>query len=308
MGFSDIKWGGFATIMVDTSTMSIGDKVRVKSIKTGQNYDKTVATVGTPLIWETEIYKDYVKICMVQTISDVETEIGGVYRECDYGQTLFIDDVFDKSTLRSIQNILNAHNEADILNIGDRVDIEYGGNPWTMLIGAIDLYDSHEVIFVSDKILSVANFDTNTTASTKFYNSSTMRNYVLSFYDAIGVNDKQYIKKMAKSGRISSQNATSPSWGGFEDYVWIPNRKEIDGDNLDDPDVPKHQFPIFVTSANRIKNYNGNAKEWFTCDGVYSDGQATRRSYNVSTNGSVSTYYFNSQYGILPCFRLTADS
>lgn len=281
MAYDDTKWGGFAKIIVDTSTMTVGDTVRVKSVTTGTNYDKQVVTVGTPLIWETDIYKDYVKICMVQTINDTPTEIGGVYRTVDYGQTLFIN-VLDKTTLGGIQGILNAHQEGDLLAIGDEVPILVGGSSWIMQVGDIDT-TNHAVHFVSKYIYSKASnyYD---------YKQSNVRTAMQGFYANIDNNDKRYIKEVTRTA----------SYGAYDDYVWCLGAKEVDGIN---GVASQHQFPIFTMQSNRIKTYQGNATDWWTQD--YQGGSV---NYYITPSGTTSTYNYGSALGIVPCFTLIADS
>jgi len=287
MAYDDTKWGGFAKIIVDTSTMSVGDTVRVKSMTTGTNYDKQVATVGTPLIWDKEIFKDYVKICMVQTINDTPTEVGGVYRELDYGETAYIN-VLDKTTLGGIQGILNAHQEGSLLAIGDEVDITVSGSPVTFQVGAINLYDSHEVIFVAKHIQSLSETAVD-------YTSSNLRTSAQAFYSSIADKDKQFIKLTSRKCRRNADFAN------YDDYVWIAGTQEalnqsvlIDGQSV---------FPIFVTQANRIKTWEGTAKAWWTDDSWSSSG-----AYSVGSDGAQYNNSISMQLGLVPCFRLTADS
>ena len=301
MGFSDIKWGGFATIMVDTSTMSVGDKVRVKSIKTGQNYDKTVVTVGTPLIWETEIYKDYVKICMVQTISDVETEIGGVYRECDYGQTIFTN-IIDKTSITGIQSILNTHREAELLSIGDEVVTKISTDNWILQVGKIDA-ENHEVILVSKHIWALARVSGSSRSN--YTSSDNLKASMELFYSNMQSRDKSLIKDTTK---YSGNNDTS---GGayFTAKVYPLNYKEITGENPQNGSaqpVAQSQLPLFSTQASRIKTWNGTPYIWFSCDG----GWGTTETWcGIDSTGagsrSVNKTY---AYGVVPAFRLIADS
>ena len=308
MSFADTKWGGFAKIIVDTSTMSVGDTVRVKSVTTGTNYDKQVATVGTPLIWETDIYKDYVKICMVQTINDTPTEIGGIYKSVDYGQTIYVDNVFDLHTLQGIQGVLNAHNENQVLSIGDEVTIKVniGGTPtdWVMQVGAIDLYNSHEVIFVSKNI-----YDKVALSDQNIWSNQAIKTSADTFYSNITDNDKQYIKQTTKQAKSASGNELST----YNAYAYILNAGELFGGSYTtmasyNPAIS--QLPIFTTQGNRVKTYNGTATAYATCDiSGYSSGSASWTFYGCDTNGSINSGYVkNTQMGVLPCFRLTADS
>ena len=301
MSFAEMQYYGNGRIICDTSTFSVGDKIRVKSmVDNTKVWDKTVETVGTPLVYDVPS-KDYYKICIVQTISDVETEIGGVYRTLDFGQTIFVD-VLDKKTLAGIQGILNAHQEANVLNIGDELDITVNGSPWTMQIAGIDLNDSHEVIFASKLLWSTSAFSSgnNYTASNAY-----LREKMTSFYNAISANEKQYLKTAIKCGKVVG---TGTTYYQFEDYVYPPTALEVGGTAPSGtPTITLHQYPLFATDTNRVKYYNSTATDWLTCDG----GTASAKATDVSSAGAVrfaTASTTTTTLGVLPCFRLTADS
>lgn len=303
MSFAETKWGGFAKIIVDTSTMTVGDTVRVKSVTTGTNYDKQVVTVGTPLIWETEIYKDYVKICMVQTINDTPTEIGGVYREVDYGQTLFIN-VLDKTTLGGIQGILNAHQETSLLNIGDEVDITVNGSLWTMQIADINTYHPHSVILASKDLWKVRTLNEQYSYTTLLYANTDTYAEMESFYNNMA--EKAYVKELRKTS-MSSVSGTGNSFYAFDAHVWIPNCYEVQAQYQDSAN-PKKQFSLFTTQANRRKTYNDMQNDWWTCDGWYAQ-YAYRNFCYINANGSgIGNAQVNNTKGLLPCFEMVADS
>lgn len=292
MAYDDTKWGGFAKIIVDTSTMTVGDTVRVKSITTGTNYDKQVVTVGTPLIWETDIYKDYVKICMVQTINDTPTEIGGVYKTVDYGQTLYIN-VLDKTTLGGIQGILNAHQETSLLNIGDEVNVLISGVEEKYVICGLNLYDSHEALFIS-KYLS----DTDANLAPANYSARTSAlSFLNSLYSNIDERDRQYIKDKV----VKYYN-----WGAIgtvTQKVWIPSTGEVTG-YANEINNGVKQFPMFATQSSRIKySKDGIARLWQTA----SCTQASGSTDYLNTSGAM-TYAPSGNTRILSGFRLVADS
>lgn len=288
MGFVDVKWGGFAKIIVDTATMQVGDKVRVKSMTTGTTYDKTVATVGTPLVWETEIYKDYVKICMVQTINDTPTEIGGVYREVDFGKTLYVN-VLDKTTLGGIQGILNAHQESSLLAIGDEVDITVNGNPWTMQIAGINVYHDHDIMFTSKHIWSLA-INSN-------YTVSDLRQSAQNFYADIDNKDKQYIKEVTRACRQNNGDIN------YNDYCFVLGNKETANAANYGVVASQVQMSLFVTQSNRVKTYQGSANAYWTSDWCINDNMNA-----IYTTGALGDSHYTNQYGVVPSFMLIADS
>lgn len=291
MSWAEMNKMGYATIIVDTSTMSVGDTVRVKSVFNPTHYlDKQVVTVGTPLTFDLGFIKDYVKICMVQTINDTPTEIGGVYKTVDYGQTLFID-VIDKTTLGGIQGILNAHQESSQLAIGDEIDITVNGSPWTMQIAGIDIYNSHEVILTSKNIWNLC-------PSQYDYTGSSMRQAVQAFYNIIDNNDKSYIKQVTRACR--QYNSTEKT---YSDYCYVLGNKETVNAGGYGVVSSQIQMPLFVTAQNRIKTYNGTANIYMTSDDYTSSGGINC----VSTTGNISTQV-GGDFGVVPSFTLLADS
>ena len=291
MAYDDTKWGGNAKIIVDTSTLSVGDTVRVRSM-TDSNavYNKQVVTVGTPIIFETEIYKDYVKICLVQTIGGVATEVGGVYKEVDYGRVLWIN-VLDKKSLGGCKGILNSHQETNFLSIGDIVPITVNGNPWDMQISGINVYHAHDIMFTSRYVLSSSNTGTN-------YSSSSLRTAVQTFYNDIAENDRQYIEKVQRRFRGSMGTEVD-----YEDYCFVlGNRETVNASNygLVSGQV---QLPLFVTQANRMKTYNGSASAYWT-----SDSYDSSTVNMVTAQGAISYQGTGNTYGVVPSFMLVADS
>ena len=287
MGYADGFYYGQGRIICDTSTFSVGDTIRVRSMTDSSKvWNQQVATVGTALVFTVPPY-DLYKICTVQDIGGVATEIGGVYKTVDYGQTLFIDNVLDLHTLQGIQGVINAHNENYVLNIGDEVTIKIndGGTPkdWVMQIGLID--STNHIIKMVSKILyglSANNYD---------YSSSALRTAIQGFYSNIDDNDKRYIKETRRQCTYST----------YDDYVWTVGVQEVQGSS----GVPTQtQYPLFVSQENRVRTLNGTASAWWTSD--YS-GSGQNQWY-VTANGVVGTRAWTDVLGILPCFELRADS
>ena len=291
MGYADGYYYGQGRIICDTSTFSVGDTIRVRSMTDSSKvWNQQVATVGTALVFTVPCY-DYYKICTVQTINDTPTEIGGVYKTVDYGQTLFID-VLDEHSFAFVQNALNNHQEVDLLNIGDEFPTKtvIGGTPidWVMQIGNID-GSSHIVDFVSKYVTSSSFF-----SNAGYTNRTDLQNYLTSFYDNMRESDKRFIKDKTctyQEGELRT----------IVQKVWIPSRNEVFGNT---PTENNTQLAIFTTQAGRIKTIQGgNASYWqLTSRNNFSSGYTDC----VSTTGAVD--YTVNPFPILPCFRLTADS
>jgi len=291
MAYDDTKWGGFAKIIVDTSTLTAGDTVRVRSMTDANAiYDKTVVTAGTPILFETEIFKDYVKICTVQDIGGVATEIGGVYKTVDYGQTLFVQ-IIDKTTLRGWKDIVNSHSESSLLATGDEVDITVGTSPWTMINAGMGIYHAHDILLVSKYLY--------TTGSRTNGNS-----FDSTFYAAIAQIDRECITIRTQQTEASGSSNLETN----NRYVWSPSEKEVSGSGrIADSQYtqPPVQLPIFTTQAQRLKSLvGGSAREWWTCDGSGNSGSGLY----VTTSGTIGAKSQNDSLGLLPCFWLVADA
>ena len=301
MSWAEMQKMGYARIICDTSTMTVGDTIRVKSVYNPTQYmDKQVVTVGTPVVFDLGFIKDYVKICTVQTINDTPTEIGGVYKTVDYGQTLFVN-VLDKTTLGGIQGILNAHQETSLLAVGDEVNVKISGSDVAFQVAGLNLYDSHEVIFVAKDLYQLNAFEP--TYNLRWYGIADIRNVVQTIYANINETDKAYIKDMTRQAYLYA----SQGYDTYTDKLWIPSFFEIKGEYPynQTPLTPQHQFPLFVTQANRIKTYNGTAWGYWTNDHEYNSANCVA----MGTQGvNVSYNQYNANVGVLPCFMLTADS
>lgn len=306
MGYPDGYYYGQGRIICDTSTFSVGDTIRVRSMTDSSKvWNQQVATVGTALVFTVPCY-DYYKICTVQDIGGTPTEIGGVYKTVDYGQTIYVD-VLNKNSLQGIQGILNSHTENYALNIGDEATIKIndGGTPkdWAMQIAAINPYNQHEVYLASKEIHNLSIFTSGTGV---MYNSTgydSLRQKMLEFYNSIDNKDKVFIKDTPRTCRQEGYD----NWILFSDKVFPLNRKEIDGTQAGGgtPQTSIIQFPLFTTQAQRIKKYNGSSQAWWTCD-----GNTGNTAWFVGGDGAVAGGYGvnTANFGVVPCFRLTADS
>ena len=292
MGYADGYYFGQGRIICDTSTMSVGDKVRVRSVTDNTKiWDQTVATVGTALKFTVPCF-DYYKICLVQTISDEEVEVGGVKKTVDYGQTLFIN-VLNKTTLGGIQGILNAHQETELLNIGDEVDITVNGSPWTMQIAKID-GSSHYVELVSKYVTN----DVLPIQNSNYSNRTTVQSTLSSFYSSIIESDRNLIKEKTVNYVTGGGSGTA---GSINQKVWLLTRVEVDGTG---PELGS-QFPIFSTQASKKKYTTEGIVVGYMLAGCTLTASAGYTDY-ISTNG-IASYTNSATLYMLPCFRLTAD-
>ena len=285
MGYADGYYYGQGRIICDTSTFSVGDTIRVRSMTDSSKvWDQQVATVGTALVFTVPCY-DYYKICTVQTINDTPTEIGGVYKTVDYGQTLYIN-VLDKTTLQGIQGILNAHQGSDLLSIGDEVNVTIGGvqEPYVLLrVTPTEAYFGWRYVSTDGYAMTPI----------KYSERSAVNNYCDGIYADMSAQDKAFIKE--KTINYMSAGSTFQTTR----KIWIPTTNEVYGNGGGLEDSP--QFPYFTTQANRCKtSKGGTSRDWQLAS------SSSGSTYYVQPTGAESTATSHSR--VLPCFMLTADS
>ena len=304
MGYADGYYYGQGRIICDTSTFSVGDTIRVRSMTDSNKvWNKTVATVGTALVFTVPPY-DYYTICQVVN----NTEIKARYTTLDYGQT-YLAKLTDKKSLQGVQDILNAHQENDIFSIGDEVTITVNGADWTMQVGGIDIYDTHEIILVSKYLYDSYSWNTGSSGKPK-YSQTPLVTQCDSFYLAINGAERELIKYKTVNACYSDNGLDTTS-----QKVWLPTVTEIFGGSGNigthtrTPEIGLNsQFPIFTTATDRIRQYNNTATQWFTAS-QQSNNASTRYWYLVTATGTYNdTSYDNMTAGILPCFHLVADS
>lgn len=288
MGYPDGYYYGQGRIICDTSTFSVGDTIRVRSVyNVSQTEDKQVVTVGTPLIFTVPPY-DYYKICRVQTINDTPTEVGGEYVEIGFGD-LHRSNVLDKTTLGGIQGILNAHQGSTLLSVGDEVNVTIGGvqEPYILLN-----VTSIEAVF-GWRYVSDTAYPMNDT----YADRSGVNTYFDGLYESMSDNDKIYIKDrvMQYYGNGVLRTITKK--------IWNPTRQDICGDwSTYEPN--NTQFSYFTTQINRVKTKkDGTSAGWQTAT-----ANSDTACYYIQSNGVVASTNWNNNTRVLPCFRLAADS
>ena len=287
--------GKNGVFIVDASSLIAGDTVKVQSmIDPTQVWTEEVASGDTYILFEVP-GKSYYKISLVQDISDVPTEMVSIFRTLDEGQSVLCN-VLNKTTLAGIQAILNAHSELDLLNIGDEVTIHIGGVEHTVEIAAMNLYDSHEVIFVSKTVVSGPY-----SLSNAGYSGQNIRTQTLAWYNSIDASDREFIKQK----RVYS--STFSGMSDVNDYAFIPTKTEITGVNEynSTEQSTNFQFPLFANQSNRIrKDAGGTARPWYGSSGQTGND----RWWRVLESGAVDNPVYSGQScHICPCFRLTAD-
>ena len=309
MGFADGFYYGQGRIICDTSTFSVGDTIRVRSMTDSSKvWNQQVATVGTSLVFTVPPY-DYYKICEVQDIGGVATEVGEVYREIGFGTSVYIGIAdWDKQSMAYAQSVLNSHQELSLLNIGDefKIKVSMSGVPtdWPVLVGAVNLYSSHEIIYISKYVEDYMDM-----VNVSAYSTSKFRTALDTFYSNIDSKDKQYIKvKTVNAGKGNYGNTLDTS----DNYVWLPTAYEIWGSKSGVPTIEasyNSRFPIFTTASNRIRqNTSGVTSYWWTASKDATNTTAHWLAVKPSDGDSIGINNNTIPAYLLPCFRLTADS
>ena len=209
----------------------------------------------------------------------------------------------DKATWRGIQNILEAHKETELLDIGDELSVTISGVDYIYQVGAIDLYESHEVIFVPKTCVGArAHHTANTNAGG--WAQSDIRTYLNGDFKA-GLPDE--IRDNLKSIEFkSSAGSQSTAITTTEDYIWLPREYEIFGVTTYAANTEAQycrQYPIFATADQRIRTNGGVAAYWWEASAYVSN--STYFCY-VGTDGSAGNGGASNSFGLVPCFRFTA--
>lgn len=242
----------------------------------------------------------------------VTQTIGGVTANIPINvNTCKVYNVADKTTFEGIQQILNSHMEADLLEVGDEVSVTLSGNePMTWVVSAINHEQQHQVIFTPKWCLATARQMNTTETNVGGWNSSALRAWLNGdFYTNLPDSVKPYIKDRTFQ---TSQGNKSTALQSATDKIWLPREYEIFGETVtavatEHTNGNAEQFPIFAVAANRIKTtgQSGSAYWWWessphasyatTFCGVTSSGTA---------GGNVGSA---SARGVAPCFHMLAD-
>ena len=218
----------------------------------------------------------------------------------------------NKTTFRGIQNILNAHLEKTILAIGDEISITLTSSEViTMQILAIDQDSTHQVIFGSKYCLQTKHNMNSTNTNVGGWNSSAMRTYLnQSFYATLPDDVTAYIAE--RTVQYSSGNGGS-SLVAATDKIWLPREKEVFGAvrySTSTEGATCSQFPIYATSANRIKTMgvSGAVSVWWESSPSIISSAPTAYFCRVFTDGSAFAGNASNALGVVPCFQLIATA
>lgn len=301
---------GNAMVRVYSTALSNGDVGKTVTL-VSKLHNKTYSKVFTStqdLVFEVD-ERDKYTITLTNTSNVVEftttIQVGfGTYTEIEVGM--------NKTTFRGIQNILNAHLEKTMLAIGDEISITLTSSEViTMQILAIDQDSTHQVIFGSKYCLQTARNMNSTNTNVGGWNSSAMRTYLnQSFYATLPDDVTAYIAE--RTVQYSSGNGGT-SLVAATDKIWLPREKEIFGavpNSVSTEGATCSQFPIYATSANRIKTMgvSGAISIWWESSPSINSGSPTADFCIVATGGSAGGSGASNVYGVVPCFQLIATA
>jgi len=301
---------GNAMVRVYSTALSDGDVGKTVTL-VSKLHNKTYSKVFTStqdLVFEVD-ERDKYTITLTNTSNVVEftttIQVGfGTYTEIEVGM--------NKTTFRGIQNILNAHLEKTMLAIGDEISITLTSSEViTMQILAIDQDSTHQVIFGSKYCLQTSRNMNSTNTNVGGWNSSAMRTYLnQSFYATLPDDVTAYIAE--RTVQYSSGNGGT-SLVAATDKIWLPREKEIFGtvtNSASTEGATCSQFPIYATSANRIKTIgvSGAISTWWESSPSTNSGSPTTCFCHVFTDGSANLRSAGGAYGVVPCFQLIATA
>lgn len=227
--------------------------------------------------------------------------------DANMGCFYYISIGYDITSWEGIQNILNAHKETELLTIGDELKATIEGVEYTYQVGGINLYDSHEVIFVPKTCVGSARVHHATATNSGGWQGSDIRTYLNGTFktglpDVIRNNLKTLEFKTSAGGGQTTLYTTL-------DYVWLPREFEAMGaiTHSASTEAPYcRQYPIFATSDQRIRTSNGSASVWFTSSPAVS---SSANFCAINTAGAIASSNANrSNTRIVPCFRFTANN
>jgi len=261
-------------------------------------------TSGSTVITKT-VGNDGIVEAMLPAFKRWEVELDGYidYVDLGCGECHTVNLALDKTTWQGIQNILDAHRETELLEIGDELTANIGGVDYIYQVGGINLYDSHEVIFVPKVCIGTYKHHTSQ-VNPGGWSQSDIRTYLNgTFKTALPSDIKNNLKTLAFKAS-SGDNSTSIIT--TDDDIWLPREYEIFGDIIVSKNTEAQycrQYPIFTTQSQRVRTNNGVSTYWWSASPatagtfcrIYYDGSTTTAS-NAANN-----------YGLVPCFRFLAN-
>lgn len=283
--------------------------VRATGLLSGTVYNTEIGADGNAHVTVTGMEYYSLEFYYVDE-NDQEVSVFTDALEVNMGCFYYISIGYDISSWEGIQNILNAHKETELLTVGDELTANIGGVDYIYQIGGINLYDSHEVIFVPKVCIGTYKHHTSNT-NVGGWSQSDIRTYLNGTFKTMLPSDvKKNLKLM--SMKTSAGGSSPGTIITTDDYLWLPRNFEISGGTQGSAtaEVPYcNQYPIFATQNQRIRTLNGVANAWWQSSAYAYASSTTGFCYvNASGTCTYSTNNATSANGLVPCFRFTANS
>lgn len=214
------------------------------------------------------------------------------------GQTELLDLSFDKTTFTGIQRILDFHEEANLLSAGDQIYTEIDGVTTLFLIGSVNLYSDHEVLFTSNT--NNMNRAYNTSQSNAGgWSASALRTYLNNTYkDLLPDEIKNNLKTFEMKSGAGNSNSVNTSY----DDIFLPREKEVFGTityGATGEGAFCEQWDLFKTVNGRQKDFY-----WKTASAFRSD---TYDYVYVSSSGTVAGVDALAAWGTAISFMFKAN-
>jgi hypothetical protein len=280
---------------------------------------KTVKIVSGSRTWEKQLGEDLTAVFTLPgtnkyTVSIVNSDGETEYEEdvrVGYGEYRILHIGYNTDSIKGIQSILNAHRETTELEIGDEISINVtGAGEMVYQVGAIDLYDAHDVIFVPKWLYPTTVQINSSNTNVGGFNSSALYKWLQDeFYAMLPDDVRELIVDTTQITSVGNQSTgTQPTIG----KIFLPTEWETFGavtyaTSTEHTVSNSVQWPIFATASNRIKTLGkgGAANWWWECSPYASNSANFCDVYSGGAANNISASHLG---GLLPCFRIRAQA
>lgn len=219
-------------------------------------------------------------------------------------------------TWQGLQNILNVGLTRKYIQVGHEMKVNLEtGDEMVFQVASINHENTNDIIFVSKACLPETRASHSTAAyptTVKFDKSDLSVFLNNTFFNSLPEDLKRVIKERTFKTAIGQMDT-----GLVENRckIWIPRIYEVTGTKMNysfaTEDATCKQFPIFPTTASRIKNLGltGAATNWITCSPChYANSGGYVNGFKHSGVYNEELIIYSAKTGILPCFIMKADS
>lgn len=308
MGLVDGFYYGRAKIVTYSSAAADEGKiVKVTSTSTSSVWTGTFGE-GLTLTFEVPM-KDKYKI-EVYDSTGVTVEYT-TYQKAEYGGYYEVEVGLNTTTWTGIQRILDAGEELNLLNIGDEhTAVLTTGEEVIYQIAAINLYETHEVIFAPKYCLETAGKMNSSNTNAGGWTNCEMRTWLNETFFSELPEELQGLIADWETGVSSGSQASTIQYA--TDKIKLPREYEFFGATTyaattEYSTAGAQQWPLFATAANRTKTYGASGA---ACDVWESSPYVSNSSgfCYVAAAGAASGSVASNALGVLPCFHFVASA